>query len=361
VPGLLEALERAPADGPAARVVRDVVAHRSVADVRGGLTAWLGAEPALPARLRALRVLGRLGDGRLLPVAVNLMADVDPNVLADRRVTAQWRGALAPMLADGADRHEIVAALRELPRRLDAANAGALVASGNGQALAALLDLLRARAGHPAPWLDALAKAPPLLVARLHTAALVSSYLHDPSPKVRAAAASLVARARAVDAGWALIGALDDRDDQVAAAVHRALRALTGADEGPDSEAWRTWWDREHDWAGSADVDRRLRSEEPGEVVRALQDVVAHRFVCARKAQAVAELLQDDSPVIRRLACAALGALGRVSEAPALVSVLEEDAGVRRAAQSALEALSGEHLGADARAWRRRLHAAGLE
>jgi HEAT repeat protein len=64
--------------------------------------------------------------------------------------------------------------------------------------------------------------------------------------------------------------------------------------------------------------------------------------------------LRTETGVLRRVLVEALGKRGDLRAVPALVDVLDDpDAEVRRRAVRALEQLTGESFGPDARAWER--------
>jgi hypothetical protein len=87
-------------------------------------------------------------------------------------------------------------------------------------------------------------------------ATVLARDLHDDDPEIRRAAALACAMKDAKQLAPELIGLLADRHQSVARAAHDALKALSGQDFGPSSDAseaavsqaadeWRAWWKKQ--------------------------------------------------------------------------------------------------------------------
>jgi len=173
---------------------------------------------------------------------------------------------------------------------------GALTSPGElaGEALAAL-----AREGSSFPpgvvehILSALKDARSAVGAAIALGALKESRAIDPlivllsapEPKSRRVAARALGEIGDRRAVAALIEALKDRDHQIAASAHGALRAITGQDFGVHFADWEVWW--------SAEGPAWLSARGPGEFDRHVKDLTQGNWVTKVEAAAALGRLRD--------------------------------------------------------------------
>ena len=356
LPGILDALEQVAAGSRTATLIGDFLGTHDPKKLDAALHAWLGPDPGLQERLRTLHLLARLDDVRVLPLAVEIVAGLDHAVLADPRIEKTWEATVKALVGPDVRDREVESALTGLPVALAASTAKVLVEVGSEEAVEAVVDLLRKLPQDPAPMLYVLRRATRLQLRAAGVAQLVGVHLGHADAHARAAAAALAARAGLATEVPTLVKMLDDKDPRVLGASHTALRDLTATDCGRTSQAWTRWLREEEEWRAQADLSKRLGAERSADLSAALRDIVRHRYACRDLIRLVGGLTENAEPSIRALACAALGALGRVAALPWLRDRLQDDdPAVGRAAAQALSLVADEPLGADPVAWRERL------
>lgn len=359
--------------GPTARSF--VQAHVSPLDVLGRLA--LGSPAAGVRRTLALCIAGEPNAGQVQWIAGHLSIhgswrEVDL-ALGLSRVDAQWLAidaeqlhgtivdALAAILARdglafGALRSTVVAA----PEAFGSVALDALARCGGARALSTLSDLLDSRRLDAASVLAAMATVgrrcvPPFdefLLQRLRELSV------EEDPRLRSAAMRAAAAVGDEDSLPLQISGLLFEHGDVRSAAGDALEELTGLRFGNDSERWTSWYANETEWwDGEAPaVLERLTDDDTAVAIAALAELVPHRLYRARLARAVAGLLEDESPELRRLACLTLEQLhGRVV-APELVERLSDvDDAVRESAHRCLTTLFGLDLPPELEAWKSEL------
>lgn len=195
------------------------------------------------ARGVASTALGFSGDPSVLPILLNNLADADPGVVAN---TLFGLGMLAAPETPGGSLNDTV---RRPDATLEIIQNGVYAAARVAQARnldeergqrnddldSALLYLLE----RPEPGIRAQA-ASGLGYAEVEIAIapLTNLLIGDPNPNVRMAAAFALGEIGDGLTGNALVSALDDAEQGVAAAARGALAKLYGRDLGPDPKAW---------------------------------------------------------------------------------------------------------------------------
>ncbi len=140
-----------------------------------------------------------------------------------------------------------------------------------------------------------------------------------------------------------LIHILGREDEETAKIAHAALRCITSCDLGSQASRWEAWhreeqrfWREEsHIWIAS------LRSSEPADVARSLNKLSTWRLYRHELASAIVPVLDRSEPSLRRMACAALAALGSPAVREEIEPLLHDrDPSVAEAAREALSRLS---------------------
>lgn len=352
LPTLLDVYADLPPGGSRARTLAAAILEDDVGALHRAFRVLVRAEPGLEPRLRILRALGRLMDHDGLPVAVEIVAGIEPLHLAHQRVAGAWRTALHGLLADGATKRSIARAVVRVPRALHAPTARVLAEVGRPETLSVLLDLLLDRPDNPEALLRDLSRASPLALAAVETERVLHHYLTRGDARARAAAADAVAWIGSHDLMPELIALLDTPDVRGRRAARGALRSLTGTRAGPTAKAWRTWLDTEEAWFERSKLQVRLESAAPGPLSFALREVSMHPYAALPALPQITVLLRHANPGVRLGAVTALRALRKPESARALVALLRDSVStVRAAAHQALLAITRERLPLHAAAW----------
>jgi HEAT repeat protein len=306
-------------------------------------------------------VLGSLGeqasafDIQLILSLHGLQRQATP--LTDGDVDEHLRRTLSMILARDPPAITALSAEVALAPHLHGAMALAVLDGLSGaRALAALGRLLEYEAVEPAAALAAVER-----VARRSLPPFDSYLLRDLRELARNGTGDV--RCAALRA----LGALDDRDavalfldglqtdqPEVRSASNAALVELSGLNFGLDVRRWTAWYGAERRWwqEKSESVLASLTSDSRSEVLAALGEVVTHRLDRTSLSRAVADVLQNDSADLRRLACMCLGQLGSLVATPQLVERLADlDPTVQQAAHDALQLLLDTPLPPDPQAW----------
>lgn len=154
-----------------------------------------------------------------------------------------------------------------------------------------------------------------------------------------------------------LIALLSHDDPSVGAAAETALTALVQK-HCRGAEAWERWHEAELAWWSEEGprVLGELEATEPAVAIAALRALAEHRLYRQECAQAIAGVLWRPEPDLVLAACSALGDLKSARALPELLQLLEHgDEPLARAAASALRAVTGLALPADAALWREAL------
>ena len=294
----------------------DVIAERRFpGDLEPGLllAAPPDAERPLPRALRAA-----------LRAALSAIIAREPGVGPVLRMRFATLGtALQPLVIDALGELEPELALDQLAGCLDqAAQLDVLV----------LRELERAalRAALPAP---------------LHVRGAVREQLlrNDPARSILAARCS--AALSDADAVAPLIELLAREDANVRDAARAALRALAGMDLGARASDWERWHQQELAfWRGPGPaLLQELQHMQPLEMGAAIRDLARHRLYRSEIGAAILPCLQNSEEGVRVLACAALSTLRVYGAQHALAELLDDESElVRKAARDALMLLAAE-------------------
>jgi len=326
--------------------------------VRRFLEELAGRETPMDVRIRAVRLVGEIGDVRSL----RLMASLATPLEADRGpIHRILRVAFADSLRRSLEREAIeVSHLRELFAGVVPGLRATLVevmsdvpGAESGRSLAALLGRQ--------PELDPLIlseiagrerSSNPLDDEDLRTA--VRSLLGSSDAMVLASAArasGILGDERAVEE---LVRIVAHDHSTVARNAADALWNITALGFGVDPERWARWYEEELDWwqQRSPEVLFALETAEGVEFTRAIVQGLERRLYRDRIAASLVLRLRDEDPDRVRLSCAALAQLGGGIALGELVECLDStDEGVRKAAHSALIRLTGRDLPPRRSAW----------
>ncbi|MBK7877599.1 MAG: HEAT repeat domain-containing protein [Planctomycetes bacterium] len=150
------------------------------------------------------------------------------------------------------------------------------------------------------------------------------------------------------------VAAFDDEQRLVGQSALWSLRRMSGQDFEADAAAWRDWFGAELDWfeTEGARWIQVLEDEDPARVIEAAGALSAHALFRHDTARALAPQLQAKSPTLAIAIAQVLGELGSPGVAQDLVRVLSaDDEGLRKAAWSSLQRLTGKKLPLDPSAW----------
>jgi hypothetical protein len=172
--------------------------------------------------------------------------------------------------------------------------------------------------------------------------------------------ATAVALGRLRDEGSleALCALLVDHDARVSSAARWSLRILVGTDLGATPEPWLAWMERERAWW----TDRApkwledLRSDQVGEVLNAIRELMQHPVLRHDVSEALGPLLVHPD---RGVALAANDAILRLGSSRALTwlaaALASDDERVRESAHGTLRQLTGLQLPPDGEQWAKAL------
>ncbi len=308
--------------------------------LRPFLATRLGDGAPLEERAALLRVLGRVGTSPDIALARRALEGVDPGSLPSAELSEAIEGILR---RDPRGVEAVRRWILECPDELSGTLVRAAGASGCIAALPMLVELL----GHQ-PLLD-----PVLLPEIGRLAELASKPLEDwmlsalagalegEDHQMLREAALALGRAEDFESLPRLIVLLDHEARGVREAARWSLEKSTGLRFRGDSARWSAWLREESSWYEEElpQLAPRLASPEPGIAVSALGEISQHRYQRHHLAREVETALENESSVVRRLACLTLARLGSSAALPALRQALEDEPGVAEAAHQALERL----------------------
>jgi len=167
-----------------------------------------------------------------------------------------------------------------------------------------------------------------------------------------------LARARVEAAIPAWIELLESDSRGTRERARRSLEELSGLALGATRARWLAWYESECTWYDeeAPTLLAQLGSTDDALVLAAVRTLSLRHLHRDELAEALAKLLEHDTPAVRLCACSALESLGSGLALPALSAALaDDDAAVARAAWSALRRLTGLDLPQDEALWRERI------
>jgi hypothetical protein len=326
-------------------------------EVLGELAAGLSAHASPAERLVALRLASATSDPACVPLAIQILAGLDPVHLQSGPVQDAAEAAWYTLFQGrGGD-----AALGVLAGRLTSLDPAllpglirALARLERGAAVPLLERLEFTSPSLDAVLLEALGATPPWdeRVLDGSVARLLRRRLADEDAGVRRAAAMALARLRGGAAAPDLVALLaDEPDSRVRRAALLALRALSGLDwPDQDSERWASWLAKEEAWLASrsATLLETAETAAPAEAATALREISMHGLFRERLAQELEAVLARPETEVVMAALGALARLGAGSAVAPLAELLEDPRpGVPAAALAALRASTENRCPAD--------------
>jgi hypothetical protein len=327
-------------------VLLEGLVHLGRAPVRAFLEPRVGEIASVAERATIVELCGRIGTGSDVEL-VMLVAAPNPQAPIDERVRRALGEAVTGILRRDP---RALGALAWWIRRSSTEIAGAIVVAAAEQPTGALLTVLTGCLGFDRALdpvlLSALGRVGDALdepVSETITEE-VETYLEHDEPDLLREAALALGRLEDYDAAERLIALLEHEERGVREAASWALGRLSGMNFRCNGARWSAWLRAEERWF-RAEIGRlasRLEEEESPAVLRALGDVSVHRFQRHRLAQEVGIALEDEDPLVRRIACLCLARLGSPAARAGLARTLEDpDEDVAAAARAALGAIEG--------------------
>ena len=330
------------------------------ASVAHALADACAGDAPLDRRLVGLHLLAEAGQGREAVACWHAVASgIEEIHLRRAYVRAQLESALARCLARSASSFESLRKdARTWERRLLPSLLHACVLAERRQGVDVLFDLHDTDRELDLELLGLLPGLAANTVGALDELRVgwFAHFLGDEDPNVRSSAA--LALGKLCDPGSAerLIDALDDSDARVAQSALWALKHMSGVQLSGSREIWGNWIEEERSWSNEkrAQLVELLAAPEPERVVEGLRELSQHPFYRHASAAAIVAVLSRDDPLLLLAACSAAKELDSLATADALTALLDRpEEGVRNAARSALVALTGQDLPAEALAWQR--------
>lgn len=326
-----------------------------VEDVLGAIERAVAEDSSLSDRMRAIEVVGQLGDGAVRSL-VRLVEDLSLAELQHPLVDECFQDAVAELLEGDPDALAVLAA--ELGRIEPVLLPGLASAVGRRPSADAfgLLERILGRSRHAdLAVLAAFGAWPRWRPEAEACAALVRGHVDANDPRVRHAA--ILASGHLADTIVArdLVDLLDDSEPRLRSAALWALQEISGLHWEADEARWGEWAAGEDRWL--ADEAQRLdalgHEDDPALVASTLQSLSAHRLLRRELVPRVVPLLARAEPHVVAAAAAALARLGAAEAVPELVDALgHPDPSAREAVASALRALTGERMPPRRREWR---------
>lgn len=332
------------------------------AGVRRSFAARIVAEPSAEDVLWIADYLTEHGSWREVDLAFGLSRvdsawlGLDPALLHDRVESALTAMLARDPMAYGSLRTTVAAA----PQAFGSVALDALAEMSGDRALSTLFELLELRRLDASEVLGAIEDVgrrclppfDPYLLQRLRELAA------QEDPSVRGAALRAAGALGDEESLPLQLEGLAQASGAVRSAAGAALTELTGLRFGSDARRWLSWYAGERRWwdERAPAVLERLAHDDVAVVIAALAEIVPHRLQRDRSARAVAGLLGDESPELRRLACLTLEQLGGRVVAPEVVERLADvDETVRASAHRCLQRMFGLELPPGFEIWRAQL------
>jgi hypothetical protein len=311
-------------------------------------------------KLFALGLLGRVDQQQAPRVTLDIVASIQPIHLLRSYVLESVELALAAQI----ERRPDTLGLMEVAAR----------EAGPELCCAMARSAARVRSAHSAEFLAQLlgnhSEADPVILGALgeladgglavesealgHLRELLASEDLD----TQRATAVVLGRLRDEGSLEALSGLLVDQDPRVSSAARWSLRLLVGTDLGAEPGPWQAWMERERLWwtDKAAPLLEALRSDQPGEVLDAIRELMQHPILRNDVSEALGPLFVHPD---RGVAIAAIDAVARLGSSRALTwlaaALASEDERVRETAHGTLCQLTGLQLPPDSVQWAKAL------
>ncbi len=318
------------------------------------------SSPALDTRVAMARLLGEVHSEAVCDVMILLYDGLDDANLARDYVRSTFVESLAGVI------QREPKAIRRLEMHIEDGLRPALagpVARGLGdshdeRAIAPLAQLIGRSAFDDRAILASIVD-----LARLSTATpsmttigrLQYARSGNPDPVVRGTAAIALAALGDLGSIPSMIEMLGDPDPHIAAAGAKALREISREAAGRDAAGWHRWLVSETAWWETEAIGwvERLPELRADDVIAASGDLLRHPIYRHQLATIVVELLDRESPEVRKAALELLRRLDSPRCAPMLVAYLDApDEELRAKVHELLTELTNRTLPAETGAWR---------
>jgi hypothetical protein len=320
------------------------IAHSGRGAVRAFLEPRVQETVSTDERAAIVELCGRIGTGADVEL-VMLAAAPNPRAPIDGRVRQALAAAMSGIL--GRD-ERAVGAFGWWIRRSSTEIAATIVVGAAEHPTEALVTVLTGclglDRGLDPVLLSAIGRVGDALDEPVseEVAREIEAYLELDEPALVREAALALGRLEDFDAAAELIPLLEHGERGVREAASWALGRLSGMNFRCDVARWSSWLRAEELWFEEeiAGLASRLEEGESPAVLRALGEVSVHRFQRHRLAQEVGVALENEDPLVRRIACVCLARLGSPAARVGLVRALDDpDASVAAAAHAALGAI----------------------
>jgi HEAT repeat protein len=313
-------------------------------------------DATLDARRVLIQLLGDVDHRTALNELLRVTGEIEPIHFGRDYINAPIEEAFAALLTRRPEQvRELRLRWRDLPEGLAPALIRAAARVRTRTTLGFVIDLLGEDALLDLEILRTLARAGGSRMAidehALERLRRTASSDDDELKRATFDALGAFADGEAIDA---IIDGLGSNDALAVRAAHGALKAIAGADRGPDSAAWTVWRDEELAWreGRSELLALQLEADDVGTVVAAIRELASHTLFRSECSAAIADQVNAADEDVSRAACEALVALGSSCALAPLVAELTDENEQRCArARAALVKLTGLELEADARLW----------
>lgn len=322
------------------------------------LLAHVDAEAPLAEKLAAVRLVATFGTDRSVLAWAELHARMAPEDRVHPLVLENAEECLRELLVrDGSTYGALESLLPELDPGLYPACARALAGLGDWRGVSLLAKLRGQTEALDLIVLDALGQFASWR-ARGDLSESVEwtrSRLEVQSENVQQQAAVTLGRLGDGASVPGLLRLLEEGGSRASRGAHWSLRELSGMRWSDDASRWRSWYEAEQAWHDNQAEDLTVTacSGAVGPALEALRELGRHPIYASTIAPKISPALDHPAEVVGRATAQTLARLGDPRSLDALVDALDDDRPlVRDAAGAALRSITGHDLPPDDDAWR---------
>lgn len=327
------------------------------ASVGGHLVAEFDLEATYGEQLALLDMMGEGADLQSFGALLDEYSAADPEWLGAPAVQDRLAGALGRVVSRERDSvYLLTSHLSDAPTLVLIPAARALAAEGRAPGRTMLAELLDHDPEVDLVVLRALGEVDARTAAddSAMSITVLRPYLSARDPRARVQAAISLAHLGDSDSARPLIEGLNDDDRRVRRACLRGLRELSGLAWSAEPRRWTEWHQSEERWLRLSlrTLRRDLRSDSPGDAVRAVRDLSAHPLFRRKLAPLLLTGLEHVEGSVSAAACSGLERLKEPTVVADLVGYLTDSRpAVAKAVSRCLVAITGQSLPAEAQAW----------
>ncbi len=344
-------------DGQRLEAVRSALTRVPMAALREEATRRIDDDPRPRPREILIALIGERGDAADLSI-LGKLGTLEPTVEVPRSLeSALVRALVAIAVRDPRAVPRMDGIFDSVPSGLRTAVVDSLVGMGSKEALLELGTLLDRDPALDADLLWAIVRLGDDLTPPHPEDLLghVRSFLASSDAVRFQAAAHACGVLGDHEAIPSLVEALERKEENERVAVSRALRELTGLEQGDAPGAWSCWLESEQRWweESAPLLLGELAAQEPERIVRAMARIAGHRLHSDVLARALVACLERSEEELVLMACEGLRQLGSPEALVGLIDRLDHPSGgVRRAVWCALRSITGKNLPAEPGLWR---------